>query len=95
VVVEGSQQFHEVSDGKGFDVITMVRKKIQSLYALARTTTPWTIPCNIALAVNQEKTYIQVRHEDKEFILAKARLEEIFKGKDYTIIRELSGSDLV
>lgn len=48
-------------------------------YVLAWTTTPWTIPVNIALAVNKELTYAKVISDASTFIVAEKRVEEIFK----------------
>lgn len=61
----------------------MIKKSPQPLYALARTTTPWTMPCNIALAVNQDALYRTVVCEGKNYIIAEARVESIFAGKQY------------
>ncbi len=48
-------------------------------YALGWTTTPWTIPVNIALALNKELNYAKVVCDASTFILAEKRVEEIFK----------------
>ncbi len=48
---------------------------------LAWTTTPWTMPMHMALAVNQDLTYSYVLHEGEIFILAQSRVETVFKGK--------------
>ena len=60
---------------------------------LAWTTTPWTLPGNVALAVHPDQTYVRVRQGDETYILAKARLS-ILDG-DYEIVAEMPGSDLV
>ena len=63
---------------------------------LAWTTTPWTIPANMALAVRNDIDYVLVESNSEQYIVAKNRLETVFKGKgDYTIIREFKGSELV
>lgn len=67
---------------------------------LAWTTTPWTLPANTALAVNPEVTYAEVRVGDETFVLAKelaatVLTDEKHQPLDYTIVREMSGSDLV
>ncbi|MDP3982243.1 MAG: class I tRNA ligase family protein [bacterium] len=61
-------------------------------YLLAWTTTPWTLPGNVALAVHPDKEYIQVRQEKEIYILAKDRLE-ILEGP-YAIQRSWKGKDL-
>lgn len=64
---------------------------------LAWTTTPWTLPGNVGLAVGPDIEYVVVRQEEEsgeqEYILAKSRLS-ILKG-DYVILNELKGADLV
>lgn len=63
---------------------------------LAWTTTPWTIPANMALAVRNDIDYILVENNSEQFIVAKNRAESVFKGKwEFNIIREFKGSELV
>ena len=62
---------------------------------LAWTTTPWTIPANMALAVGENIEYILVKNNDEHFIVAKNRAETVFKGKgEYEVIQEMTGADL-
>ncbi|MBE5728523.1 isoleucine--tRNA ligase [Candidatus Parvarchaeota archaeon] len=65
-------------------------------HLLVWTTTPWTLPSNVAVAVNGKEKYIEVEVEGKRVILAKNR-ETILKEtkKDYKIISEFYGSELV
>jgi isoleucyl-tRNA synthetase len=66
------------------------------LSILAWTTTPWTIPANMALAVRNDINYVLVENSEGQFIVAKNRVETVFKGKgEYSIIREFKWSDLV
>jgi isoleucyl-tRNA synthetase len=63
-------------------------------YILAWTTTPWTLPGNVALAVNKKIDYVKVKLEDGDFAyLAKERLG-VIRG-DYKIVEEMKGSKLV
>lgn len=64
---------------------------------LAWTTTPWTLPGNLALAVNEKITYalVKISGEKESYILAKERLKEILYGKDYKEIKEFKGKELV
>ncbi len=63
---------------------------------LAWTTTPWTLPGNLFLAVHPETTYTKVEHEGRVYILGEPLLERVFKGKEYTKIGgSIRGSDLV
>jgi isoleucyl-tRNA synthetase len=67
---------------------------------LAWTTTPWTLPSNVALAVHPDVDYVQVAVEDEQFILAKALLPAVFKGlpvqeSDIRTVRTMKGAELV
>lgn len=66
-------------------------------YFLAWTTTPWTLPANMALAVNSEMEYATVllKDTDEKLILAKSRLEAVMKGVEYEILSECKGESLV
>ncbi len=63
-------------------------------FFLAWTTTPWTLPGNIALAVGENINYVKVKVGDEKYILAKERLEEVL-GKDYEIETEFLGGALI
>jgi isoleucyl-tRNA synthetase len=67
----------------------------QKTYILAWTTTPWTLPGNVLLAVNEEIDYLLVTSEGANYLLAKDRVEDVFLDKDFELIKELKGSDLV
>jgi isoleucyl-tRNA synthetase len=60
---------------------------------LAWTTTPWTLPGNVALAVGPDVDYVKVRQGDEFLILAQARLE-VLDGS-YEIVERMKGEDLV
>ena len=68
---------------------------------LAWTTTPWTLPGNVGLAVNPKIDYVEIEKKDDSsgaithFILAKALLEKIFASVQFTVVKEMKGSDLV
>ncbi|MBN2096525.1 isoleucine--tRNA ligase [Candidatus Peregrinibacteria bacterium] len=65
-------------------------------YLLAWTTTPWTLPSNLAIAVGPDLTYVKVRDvNDEKYILALDRLPHYYKDpKDYEIIEEFLGKKL-
>ncbi len=62
---------------------------------LVWTTTPWTLPSNLALAVHPEVDYVYARSGDETLILAKARLHEVFGDKPVAIIKEVKGEALL
>ena len=78
-----------------------------NVYLLAWTTTPWTLPANLALAVNPEMEYCAVKvwapdgveakaPQPEVMILAKSRLEAVLGGVDYEVVKEgIKGTELV
>ncbi len=70
-------------------------------FVLAWTTTPWTLPGNVALAVNENIDYVTVEKNDEgvgetvRFIVAKDRSKNIFGEDGYTVVEEYKGSKLV
>jgi len=64
-------------------------------YILAWTTTPWTLPGNVALAVGPDITYVKVLYEGKQYIVAKNRAADVFTGKEYEIGVDVSASELI
>ncbi len=76
--------------------ILLPEETVRPVSFLAWTTTPWTMPMHMALAVNKDITYAQVLSGDEIFILAQSRVETVFKGKgDYQIIGTMRGEELV
>jgi isoleucyl-tRNA synthetase len=60
---------------------------------LVWTTTPWTLPGNVAVAVSPTATYARVRVEDELFLLAEARVEPVL-GEHTEILERFSGEEL-
>ena len=60
-------------------------------YYLAWTTTPWTLPSNVALAFNPKTTYAIVECEGKRYVLAEALAEKNFEGKEYRVAEKHPG----
>jgi len=63
--------------------------------ALLWTTTPWTLPGNVLLAVGADMEYCLVESEGQKFVLAKSRVEHIFAGKEFTVLETFIGNKLV
>ena len=69
-------------------------------YLLVWTTTPWTLPANMVLAVNQDVDYSLVAYGDKKFYVASDRVEKVMTDEkhqplEYSIIKTIKGSELV
>ncbi len=66
----------------------------ENTYFLAWTTTPWTLPSNVALCVNPDETYVKIKAGDEYFILAKALVENNFPETETETVEEYTGKDL-
>jgi len=81
------------------DITVTVKFKMvdEDAYALAWTTTPWTLPSNLALTVNPKLTYAYVKDktDGNTYILAKDLVKNFYKSEDeYTITKEVKGKEL-
>ena len=76
-------------------------KLVDSDYSiLAWTTTPWTLPANLLLAVNPEMTYCEVLVDGEKLIIAEEAFERTLQDEkhqplDYEVLRKFPGSELV
>ena len=96
---------HEVAQGykavKERSAIVRFKVKGEDAYFLAWTTTPWTLPSNVALCVNPEETYLKVKAADGyTYYIAKALADKVLgrlaeEGKDaYEVLETYVGRDL-
>jgi isoleucyl-tRNA synthetase len=79
----------QVKDGKGI--------LEDDTYFVIWTTTPWTIPANVAICLHPDFTYVLVEVEGEKLVLAKELLESFLKETEkesFTIIKEFKGMDL-
>lgn len=93
---------HEVSQGYKrikekaiyikFPIVSSEKIPYKNSFFLVWTTTPWTIPSNVALAVNPKLTYAQVKTGKERLILLKEKIKEI--GIEGEIEKEFSGKEL-
>ena len=90
---EANQGYSEVND----PAITVRFKALneENCYYLAWTTTPWTLPSNLALAVGADIDYVKIADGDSLYILAESRLSAYYKDlDDVKIIARFKGEDL-
>ena len=89
---------HEVAQGykdvRERSAIAKFKIKGETAYFLAWTTTPWTLPSNVALCVNPVEKYVRVKHGDDVFILAAALCDRVLGEGQYEVIAEYVGKDL-
>ena len=87
---------HEVAQGyklvKENSVVARFKVKgDENRYILAWTTTPWTLPSNVALCMNPDEPYVEIESDGTRYILAKALVSNFFE--DYKVIAEKKGSE--
>ncbi len=90
---------HEVAQGykNVKETSAFVRFRVQGTedtYLLAWTTTPWTLPSNLALCVNPAYTYCKLSAQGVHYIMGKDLAAKVFEGQEYTIEEEFPGSSL-
>ena len=88
---------HEVAQGykdvKERSAIARFKVKGEDAYILAWTTTPWTLPSNVALCVNPDETYVKVKHGDYTYYMAEALVSSVLEG-DVEVLETYVGKDL-
>ena len=90
---------HEVAQGykdvKERSAVVRFKAVGEDAYYLAWTTTPWTLPSNVALCVNPVECYVKVRKNDegKVYYMAEALVEKVL-GEDVEILERYTGKDL-
>ena len=90
---EVAQGYKNVKEKSAF--VRFRVKGEENTYLLAWTTTPWTLPSNLALCVNPRETYCRVKtNEGLTYIMAKALVEKVMEGKEPEITAEMVGTDL-
>nr|WP_330393097.1 isoleucine--tRNA ligase [Anaerostipes sp. 992a] len=88
---------HEVAQGykdvKERSAVVRFKVKGEDAYILAWTTTPWTLPSNVALCVNPVETYVKVKKDEYTYYMAEALVEKVL-GEDAQILESYTGKDL-
>ena len=81
-------------DVKERSAIARFKVKGEDAYILAWTTTPWTLPSNVALCVHPEETYAKVKCGDYVYYMAEALLDTVLGEGNYEILEKYTGKDL-
>ena len=101
-VTQGYKDVKDISVVVKFKVINHKTKvksleNLDNLYILAWTTTPWTLPGNVLLAVGKSIQYsvVSIEGEDGLFVVAKDRVEKMMGNKKFEIRNSILGSNLI
>ena len=92
-VAQGYEKVKEPAIYVKFEIRNPKSETQGKTYLLVWTTTPWTLPGNVAVAVNPDFTYVKAKVDNEYLILAKERLSVL--GKEYKIVEELKGKELL
>ena len=94
-VTMDNDAYQEVTDPSVFVKFKVVSEgELQGAYLLAWTTTPWTLPANLVLAVNEKLTYGLYQVGEEKIVTLVKTAAEVFEG-EYKLLKELSGAELV
>ena len=89
---------HEVAQGykdvKERSAIAKFKVKGEKAFILAWTTTPWTLPSNVALCVNANEDYVKVESKGETYYLAAALCDTVLGEGEYTVLETCKGADL-
>jgi isoleucyl-tRNA synthetase len=95
---EVAQGYEEVYDPSLYFLLPLVDANgevdAEGRAFLVWTTTPWTLPSNVAIAVNPDLVYAEVEHEGRRLILAEGRVEPLF-GAEAKVLRRYPAAELV
>ncbi len=89
---EATSNYQDVQDPA---VTVLFKVKDQDYYIAAWTTTPWTLPSNLALCMGPEIEYVKIKDVDKDikFIIAKDRVEAYSKKRNFEVLSTHTGAD--
>jgi isoleucyl-tRNA synthetase len=94
---EAGSNYKDVTDPA--IIVSFPLEEDKDVSLVAWTTTPWTLPSNLALAINPTFTYLKIVDEEKNkiYIVAEPRLKDVLKQaniKKHKILEKISGKDL-
>lgn len=90
---EASDSYENKEDPAIFIKFQIKGKKDE--YLIVWTTTPWTLPANVAVAVHPDETYVRIEAGTEKYILAEKRLDMLTElGIGYKILKRMKGAEL-
>ena len=94
-VMMDNDAYQEVTDPSVFVKFKVVSEgELQGAYLLAWTTTPWTLPANLLLAVNEKLTYGLYQVGEDKIVTLKKTADEVFEG-EFEFLKDINGTELV
>ena len=94
-VTMDNDAYQEVTDPSVFVKFKVVSEgELQGAYLLAWTTTPWTLPANLVLAVNEKLTYGLYQVGEERIVTLKKTADEVFEC-EFEFLKDINGAELV
>ncbi len=94
-VMMDNDAYQEVTDPSVFVKFKVVNEgELQGAYLLAWTTTPWTLPANLVLAVNEKLTYGLYQVGEEKIVTLVKTANEVFEG-EFEFLKDINGAELV
>ena len=94
-VMMDNDAYQEVTDPSVFVKFKVVSEgELQGAYLLAWTTTPWTLPANLVLAVNEKLNYGLYQVGEDKIVTLKKTADEVFEG-EFEFLKDINGAELV
>ena len=90
-------EYENVTDKSIYVKFKVKNSKNKNEYLVIWTTTPWTIPFNLAIMANPNFTYVKVKVDDEVWIVAKELANHLIKDilqKDYSVLEEIKGKKI-
>jgi isoleucyl-tRNA synthetase len=92
---EVAQGYQKVKEPSIYVKFRVVNPEMKNTSLLVWTTTPWTLPANVAAAVNPKMDYVKVRTKEGEEFLILAKSRMVALGEGYEAVEEMKGINLV
>lgn len=90
----------EVENGDNYKIlkensifVKIKSKEEENTYFLVWTTTPWTLPSNVALCMNPNEVYAKISVDGENFIMLKSLIPSLFEDGTYKIVYEKKGKE--
>ena len=94
-VTMDNDAYQEVTDPSVFVKFKVVSEgELQGAYLLAWTTTPWTLPANLVLAVNEKLNYGLYQVGEEKIVILVKTADEVFEG-EFEFLKDINGTELV
>ena len=93
---EVAQGYKKITEPSVYVALPITKNTLgENVSLLVWTTTPWTLPGNVAVAVNPTISYAVVRSHGQLFVVAESRAAEVFKGEPYKTEKTFLGKDII